>query len=137
MKTKSLIFGLLLSIGLFATSCEKDDNEGETIAPIEGKWKLTQIGTASGSTETLVDAPQASGCDKDYLNLTIDNKVNVVDYESTLGTCAETNRSGTFTRPDNNLKTVIDGVTTTYTLVNLTVSELKLREGNNITLYKR
>jgi hypothetical protein len=38
MKTKKILFVLALSIGLFATSCNSnDENEGDTIAPIEGK----------------------------------------------------------------------------------------------------
>ncbi|MES2575513.1 MAG: lipocalin family protein [Bacteroidota bacterium] len=137
MKTKSILIALALSIGLFATSCDNEDNGGNTAAPIEGKWKLTQTGTVSGSTETLIDAPQASGCDKDYINLTVSNNISEVDYTSTLGTCVETTRNGTYTRPNDDLTTVIDGVTTVYTVVNLTATELKLREGNNITLYKR
>jgi hypothetical protein len=36
MKTKNILYVLALSIGLFATSCNSnDENEGDTIAPIE------------------------------------------------------------------------------------------------------
>lgn len=138
MKTKFVLLALILSIGLFTASCDKDDNEGETVAPIEGKWKLSKVGTVSGSTETLVDAPQnASGCDNDYLNLRIDNTAETVDYDSTISPCAMTTRTGTFSRSNNNLTIVIAGVTTTYDIANLTLSELKLKEGNNITVYIR
>ena len=69
MKKRSILLVLALSIGLFATSCSNDDNDGETLAPLSGKWNITQVGTTVNGQEYLVDAPQnQSGCDKDYLD---------------------------------------------------------------------
>lgn len=139
MKTRSIVLALALSIGLFATSCNNDDNEGETLAPLAGKWNLSKTGTIVGNTETLVDAPEnASGCDKDYLNLKIDNTVTTGDFESVLGSCAETTRNGIYSRSHNDLTIVIDNVTTTQDIVNLTLSELKLKDDSgNVTVYTR
>jgi hypothetical protein len=58
MKTKSLLLALILSIGLFTTSCSNDDNEGETLVPLTGKWDLSKTGTVINGTETLTDAPE-------------------------------------------------------------------------------
>ena len=140
MKIKSLLLALTLSIGLFATSCSSDDNEGETLVPLEGKWKLSKIGTVSASgTETLIDAPQnQSGCEKDYLELKLDNTAIEGDYDSTLSACAITTRTGIYSRSHNNLTTVINGVTKTQDIVNLTLSELKVKDANGaVTVYTR
>ena len=137
MKSRNAIFGLILSIGLFATSCSSDDeNEGGTIIPITGKWGIVKVGTNVGGVETLVDPPQnVEGCNHDFLNFNVDNSVEEGDYDGS--DCVLTTVTGTYSRPDNQLTTVIDGVTTTYDIVNLTVTDLKLRNGNAISVYKR
>ncbi|MBF4506143.1 lipocalin family protein [Flavobacterium sp. JLP] len=139
MKIRSLLLALILSVGLFTTSCSSDDNEGETLVPLEGKWKLSKVGTSTGGTETLIDAPQnQSGCEKDYLELKLDNTVIVGDYDSTISACAITTQSGIYSRSHNNLTTVINGVSKTQDIVNLTLSELKVKDANGaITVYTR
>lgn len=139
MKTKNILSVLVLSIGLFVTSCNSNnENEGDTIAPIVGKWSIVKVGTNTNGVETLSDPPQnASGCDHDYINLKIDNTMTSGDYDSTISPCALTTVSGTYSRPDSKLTTVINGTTTTYDIVNLTVSELKLKNGNAISVYIR
>ena len=52
MRNRSMLLALVLSIGFFATSCSDDDNDGETIVPLAGKWTISQIGTTVGETET-------------------------------------------------------------------------------------
>ena len=47
MKTKCILLALALSIGLFVTSCS-DNNGGETLAPLVGKWNITKVGTIAG-----------------------------------------------------------------------------------------
>ena len=132
LKTKSILPALVLCIGLFATSCSKN-NGGETLAPIEGKWNITKVGTTIGGVETLVDAPQnQAGCDHDYLNLKLDNTATIGDYDSSISPCALTTQAGIYSRSHNNLTIVIDGVTTTQDIVNLGVSELKLKDANGI-----
>ena len=125
MKIKSILLALVLSIGLFTTSCSSDDeNEGKTLIPITGKWGIVKVGTNIAGVETLVDPPQnVQGCDHDFLNFKIDNTLESGDYDSTFSPCALTTVSGTYSRPTSQLKTVINGVTTTYDIINLTVNE--------------
>jgi hypothetical protein len=139
MKTRSIIFALVLSIGLFATSCNSnDENEGDTIAPIEGKWGIVKVGTSIDGVETLSDPPQnVSGCDHDFINLKINNTMESGDYDSTISPCALTTVSGTYSKGDSKLTIIVNGVTTTYDIVNLTLSELKLKNGNAIRVYIR
>ncbi|HKO77674.1 MAG TPA: lipocalin family protein [Flavobacterium sp.] len=139
MKTKSILFALLLSIGLFATSCNSsDENEGDTIAPIEGKWSIVKVGTSVDGVETLMDPPQnVAGCDHDFINLKIDNTLVSGDYDSTISPCALTTVSGTYSKGDSKVTLVVNGTSTTYDIVNLTLTELKLKNGNAISVYIR
>ena len=139
MKIKSILFALALSIGLLAMSCNSNnENEGDTLAPIVGKWGIVKVGTNVNGVETLSDPPQnVSGCDHDFINLKIDNTMTSGDYSSTVSPCALSTMSGTYSKADSKLTTVINGVSTTYDIVNLTISELKLRNGNAITVYIR
>ncbi len=139
MKTRSLLFVLALSIGLFATSCNStDENEGDTLAPIEGKWSIVKVGTNVNGVETLGDPPQnVSGCDHDFIDLKVNNTLVSGDYDSAVSPCALTTVSGTYSKGDSKVTLVINGVTTTYDIVNLTLSELKLKNGNAISVYIR
>ena len=140
MKTKNIIVALALSIGLFTTSCSNsnDENEGETIAPIEGKWSIVKVGTNIGGTETLSDPPQnVSGCDHDFINLKINNTLESGDYDSTISSCALTTTSGTYARSGSKLTLTKGGTSTTYDIVNLTINELKLKNGTDVAVYIR
>lgn len=139
MKTKSILIALVLSIGLFTVSCESNENDGNTIAPIIGKWGIVKVGTNINGVETLTDAPQnQSGCDHDFINLKIDNSLTTGDYSSVVSPCALSTMSGTYTKSGGTLTTVINGATTTYDIVNLTLSELKLKEANGaVSVYIR
>ena len=137
---KSILFALALSVGLFATSCNSnDENEGDTLAPLVGKWSIVKVGTNINGVETLADPPQnTSGCDHDFINLKIDNTMASGDYSSLVSPCALSTLSGTYTKSGGTLTTVINGVTTTYDIVNLTLSELKLKEANGaVSVYIR
>lgn len=138
MKTKSILFAIVLGVGIFVTSCS-NDNGGETLAPLVGKWNITKVGTTVGGVETLVDAPQnESGCDHDYLNLKLDNTVIMGDYDSSVSACALTTDSGIYSRSHNNITIVINGVTTVQDIVNLSLSELKLKDASGlISVYIR
>ena len=139
MKIRSLLLALTLSIGLFTTSCSNDDNEGETLVPLEGKWDLSKTGTVINGTENLIDAPQnANNCRKDYIELKLDNTINVGDYDSTVSACALTVQSRIYSRSHNNITTVVNGVTKTQDIVNLTLKELKVKDAAGIiTVYTR
>lgn len=139
MKNRSILLALALTFGLFATSCSDDDNEGETIVPLAGKWNITQVGTVVNGQEVLVDAPQnQAGCDKDFLELKTDNSLNQGDYDSTIAPCTLFTDTGIYSRSHNDLTTVIDGVTKVQDIVNLTLNELKLRDASGaIEVYTR
>jgi hypothetical protein len=139
MKNRSLLFAFALSFGLFATSCSDDDNDGETLAPLAGKWNITKVGTTLAGQEYLIDAPQnQSGCDKDYLDLKIDNDVNQGNFDSTNNPCELITRTGTYSRSHNDLTTILEGETKVQDIVNLTLSELKLKDANGlIEVYER
>ncbi len=139
MKNRSLLFAFALSFGLFATSCSDDDNDGETLAPLAGKWNITKVGTTLAGQEYLIDAPQnQSGCDKDYLDFKIDNDVNQGNYDSTNNPCELITRTGTYSRSHNDLTTILEGETKVQDIVNLTLSELKLKDANGlIEVYER
>jgi hypothetical protein len=139
MKNRSLLFAFALTIGLFATSCSDDDNDGETLLSVIGKWNLTQVGIVIAGEEILVDAPQnEAGCAKDYLELKISDEAVLGDYDSTDSPCTLTNATGVYVRSHNNLTTVIGDVTKVQDIVNLTVTELKLRDENGIIeVYER
>ena len=138
MKNRSIILAFALSMGLFFTSCS-DDNEGETIAPLVGKWDISKVGTTVGGSETLIDAPQnEAGCNRDFIDLKLDNTIVEGDYDSTISPCAITTDEGIYSRSHNNLTRVVNGITTTQDIVNLTLSELKLKDASgNIEVYIR
>lgn len=139
MKNRNILLAILFSISLFSTSCSSDDNEGETLIPLSGKWDLSKVGTVVSGTETLVDAPQnQTGCNKDYLELKLDNTATEGDYDSTISACALTTSAGIYSRSHNNLTTVIDGESKTQDIVNLSLGELKLKDAAGIiTVYTR
>lgn len=140
MKNSRILLALVVSVGLFTVSCNNDDsNEGETLAPLTGKWSIDKIGTTNAGTETLIDAPQnQSGCNKDYIELKIDNTVIEGNYDSTISPCALFFNDGIYSRSHNNLTRVVEGVTTVQDIVNLTLHELKLKDANgNIEVYVR
>ena len=135
---KQILFVVALSLGMFATSCSNDDNEGETIVPIQGKYNLSQQGIIVDGKEQLVDAIEnASGCNRDYLDLRVSNAAVVGDYDGS--NCALVETTGTYVRSHNDLTLVIDGVTTTSDIMNLTNKELKIKDKTTgvITVYTR
>ena len=139
MKTRNIVLTLILSIGLWATSCNSnDENEGDTIAPIEGKWSIVKVGTNVNGVETLMDPPQnVSGCNHDFIDLKINNTLISGDYDSSISPCALTTVSGTYSKGDSKVTLDINGISTTYDIVNLTLTELKLKNENAISVYIR
>jgi len=135
---KRILFVVALGLGIFATSCSSDDNDGETIVPIEGKYNLSKQGYIVGGSEQLVDAPaNQAGCPGDYLDLRVSNAAVVGDYAGT--SCALTETTGTYARSHNDLTITINGVGTTSDIMNLTNKELKLKDKATglITVYTR
>jgi hypothetical protein len=140
MKNSRIVLALIVTVGLFTVSCNKDDNnEGETLAPLTGKWAISKVGTTTGGVETLIDAPQnEAGCNKDFIELKIDNTVVEGDYDSTIDPCALFTDNGIYSRSHNNVTRVVNGVTTVQDIVNLTLSELKLKDASgNIEVFVR
>lgn len=137
MKSKAILLGLL-SIGFFATSCSSDDNDGETIVPLQGKYNLRQTGTIIDGKEVLIDAPEnESGCSLDYLDLRLSNAAVYGDYDGS--DCALVETTGTYVRSHNDLTLTIGGVTTTSDIMNLTNKELKIKDKTTgvITVFSR
>ena len=136
---KRILFVVALGLGIFATSCSSDDNDGETIVPIEAKYNLSKQGIAlADGSEQLVDAPaNQAGCPGDYLDLRVSNAAVVGDYAGTACTLTET--KGTYARSHNDLTITINGVGTTSDIMNLTNKELKLKDKATglITVYTR
>ncbi|WP_347049819.1 lipocalin family protein [Flavobacterium olei] len=123
---------------MFATSCSSDDNEGETIVPIQGKYNLSKTGSIVGGNEVLIDAVEnAAGCNRDYLDLRVSNAAVEGDYSGS--NCALVETTGTYVRSHNDLTLTIGGVTTTSDIMNLTNKELKLKDKATgmITVYTR
>lgn len=140
VKSRSLVLVMMVAVfGFFTISCSDDDNDGETLAPLTGKWSISKVGNTVSGVETLIDAPQnQSGCEKDFMDLKSDNTVQEGNYDSTIDPCALFTDQGIYSRSHNNLTRVVDGVTTTQDIVNLTLSELKLKDANgNIEVYIR
>ena len=136
---KSTLFTLVLGMFFLGSSCNDDDNEGETLVPLSGKWRISKVGTTVNGIEGLIDAPQnETGCERDFMDLKVDNTVVQGNYDSTIDACALFTDNGIYSRSNNNLTRVVEGITTIQDIVNLTFSELKLREANgNIEVYIR
>jgi Lipocalin-like domain len=136
---RSMLFASVLGMVFLGSSCNNDDNEGESLAPLAGKWSFSKVGTTVNGVETLIDAPQnQTGCERDFMDLKPDNTVVQGNYDSTIDACALFSDNGIYSRSHNNLTRVVEGVTTVQDIVNLTLNELKLKEANgNIELYIR
>lgn len=138
MKNRNILFVLALSIGMFATSCSNEDNDGETIVPIQGKYNLRQTGTIIDGKEVLIDAPQnQAGCPGDYLDLRVSNAAVMGDYNGS--DCALTETTGTYVRSHNDLTITVGNVSSTSDIMNLTNKELKIKDKTTgvITVYSR
>ncbi|KRB57860.1 lipocalin family protein [Flavobacterium sp. Root186] len=140
MKSKSILFVLALSLGMFATSCSNDDNEGETIVPLQGKYNLSKTGTIVDGQEVLVDALEnQEGCtaNRDYLELKLSNAAVIGDYSGE--NCALVETTGTYVRSHNDLTITIGNASSTSDIMNLTNKELKIKDKATgiITVYTR
>ena len=72
------------------------------------------------------------------MHLKNDNVVMQGDYANGAAPCTLTAVEGIYSRSHNNLTKVVDGVTTVQDIVNLTFTELKLKDGDgNIEVYVR
>ncbi|WP_163407559.1 lipocalin family protein [Flavobacterium ajazii] len=140
MKTRNFLYVIALSFGLFATtSCSNEDNDGETIVPIQGKYELSKVGSAdTNGNEVLFDAPEnESGCNKDYLDLRLSNAAVIGDYDGS--SCTLTETTGTYVRSHNDLTISVGSTSSTSDIMNLTNKELKLKDKTTgvITVYTR
>ncbi len=87
----------------------------------------------------MIDAPQnQTGCDKDYIDLKLDNTIIAGNYDSTISACALFTDNGIYSRSHNNLTRVIGSTTIVQDIENLTLHELKLKDASgNIEVFIR
>lgn len=133
MKKVAILFISVLSLGLSLTSCNKDDGSTDsntTSASLEGKWSYSKIDYSPvGGVE---DYPfNNEGCSKNFLELKANGITSEGEYfgdECTLDLYA-----GTWTKDGNTITVTSEEWSNVYTLVSVSATELRLKEGNNTT----
>jgi len=75
MKKLILLFVACVSLTSI-TSCSSDDDNSS--ASLEGKWEYSKEGFASNGQEILTDYDHATGCNKDFIQITA---TTVSDHE--------------------------------------------------------
>lgn len=143
MKTKSILFlsALTLFLGVSTTSCDKDEDEYQLpAATLTGKWFYSKVGTVVGGAEILADyGDNETGCSKDYVEFGSNNEYADVDYDSTDSPCEVFATTATYAVTGNTIVVDFGDTTTTGTLLNLSYTELKIKDNdtNEITVYTR
>lgn len=99
---------------------------------------LSQTGIIVEGKEKLTDVGATQGCDRDYMDLRVSNKVVFGNFTKVADECKEATSEGVYARSSNNLTTKVGGIAITRDIVNLTVNELKVKDALGIiTVYKR
>lgn len=128
MKKINVLFVCALVLSTFLFSCSNEDSPTSSSSTIEGKWNYNKLSyTQNSITTPEVDHPEnEAGCSKDYIEFKTGGVLNIGDY--TTG-CAFTQYPGTWTKTGNNLTASAPslGVSDTFEIVSVTVTELKLR----------
>jgi len=125
MKKLSILFLSALSLGMTVVSCSSDDNGAE--ASIEGKWNLSKMSmTSSAGTTPEMDNPEnASGCNKNYLEIKAGGVASYGSYEGTV--CTLSTETGTWSKDGNKITIKFGTETDVYEVVSVTNSGLTLR----------
>lgn len=126
MKKFTVLFVSVLTIGLTFSSCSKDDDDAGSL---EGKWNFSKEGAVAGGQEILVDySGNEAGCTKDYTTFSADGTVTDVDYDSFDTPCEVFTDNGTWVRTNNTITITSGGETFSAEILNLTSSELKVKD---------
>ncbi len=134
MKKIVILLVSIISIGLVALSCNKDDDGN---ASIEGKWIFSKEGYTG---DMLTDYEHTAGCNKDYLVVTSGGQISFFSYEKVSSACSESIDTGTWVKNGNTISISFGGVVVIEAeIINLTNSELKIRdtEDGYITVFTR
>lgn len=134
MKTKSILFiSALTLIGITTTSCDKDDDKYELpAATLTGKWFYSKVGGAVGGVEFLDNyGGNEDGCSKDYVEFGSNGTFADVDYDSTNAPCEVLADAGTYALAGNTIVVDFGDGSTTSTLLNLSYTELKVRDNDS------
>lgn len=122
MKKLSILFLSVLTLGLAATSCSSDDDEGS----IEGKWQLTEVGVIFNGQEALEPATN-EGCDNDIVEFKTDGKFVDSYSEFSNNKCTAYTQEGTWTKDGSKLtKKYASEDEDEYEVAELTGSKLKI-----------
>lgn len=128
MKKLSVLFALILILGMTFTSCSNDD-DSSTNASIEGKWNFNkQSFSPTGYTLPEIDfSGNVASCNKDYIDILAGGVVNYIDYNGS--TCTYTSTPGTWSKVGDKLNIVVSsaGLVGSFTITSLTATELKIK----------
>ncbi|WP_268845978.1 lipocalin family protein [Flavobacterium aestivum] len=123
MKKLSVLFVSVLALGMSFVSCSKDDDKE---ASIEGKWNYSTAAITTNGIEVPFNdyIDNQANCAKDYLELKTAGVANSGEYSSD---CKLTVDTGTWKKDGNKLTVVSDGESTSFEVVSVTDSTLKLK----------
>lgn len=130
MKTR-IIIAITTFLSLITIGCDNSDNNNgsDSSVSLVGKWNAYKVGTIVAGQEILTNPPQnEDGCEKDYIEFKADNTLIAGDYDSSESPCQLRTQAGTYTRSGNTIVTVIDGTNRTEQILNLTATELKVKD---------
>lgn len=138
MKKSKVILTFIAFIAFIAISCSKEDNDGETLTPIEGKWFFSKTGVVIQGKEELEDSGANEGCDRSYMDLRANNVIVFGEFDLDGDVCIESTHEGVYSRTSTSFTTTFGGVTITRDILILTENELKLKDDLGfITVFKR
>lgn len=124
MKKLSILFLSVLTLGLAATSCSSDDDNGGSI---EGKWQLSEVGVVYNGQEALEPATN-EGCDNDIIEFKTDGKFVDSYSEFTNDKCTAYTQEGTWAKDGSKLtKKYASEDEEEYEVAELTGSKLKIK----------
>ena len=126
---KILLFVAVLAVGL--TSCSDDDDKKGII----GKWTFDQTGLMINDQEEYEAYQHSPGCPKDYIEFDTDDIARNVQYETEEIQCFPNEDLFTWSKDGDTLTLTSGGVTSTFEIITLSNSTLKLKYVSQGTAY--
>lgn len=128
---KKIIFASIAALFMF--SCNRDDNSSSTSNSVVGSWKLTSYVILDGKDKKILFSETNSGCVASNRNeYKSDGTLSYTYYDYSTGSCAlSSTKTGTYTYDSTNKKltTILDGVSSTSDVYNLTSIDLQVKTG--------